>query len=51
MPINKVKNDQILLTLPKLTVKAIEQYQLKNNIKTRSEAIRILINASLETDD
>lgn len=48
MAIDESVNTQILLTLPKDLLKLIENYQFKNRIKNRSEAVRNLIIKGLE---
>lgn len=46
--INKEKNTQVLVTIPKDMLERIEDYQFGNRVKNRSEAIRILILKGLE---
>ena len=46
--INKDKNTQVLVTLPREMLKEIENFQFENRIKNRTEAIRVLINKGLE---
>lgn len=48
MAIDKDKNTQVLLTLPLEMLKSIEDYQFKNRINNRSEAIRKLLTLAIE---
>jgi len=44
---NKKTENKILLSVPNSLLKEIEDYQFKNRIKSRSEAIRQLIKKGL----
>jgi len=50
MAIDKTKNTQVLVTIPNEDLEKIEDYQFNNRIKSRTEAIRILINKGLEEE-
>lgn len=47
MAVDKERNTQVLLTVPNKLFKKIEDFQFENRIKSRSEAIRILIEKGL----
>lgn len=47
MAIDKDKNTSVLLNIPNESLKKIEDFQFSNRIKSRSEAIRILIEKGL----
>lgn len=49
MAINREKNTQKLISMPKELVQEIENYRFENRIKTESEAVRQLIRLGLET--
>ncbi|WP_214797666.1 ribbon-helix-helix domain-containing protein [Exiguobacterium sp. s5] len=48
MAIDKTKNSQILITLPNEMVERIESYWHDQKLKSRSEAIRTLIENALD---
>lgn len=48
MAIDKTKNAQVLITLSKEMIEKIEDFQFENRIKSRSEAIRRLIEKGLQ---
>lgn len=48
MAINREKNTQKLISMPKELVQEIENYRFENRIKTESEAIRQLIKVGLD---
>ena len=48
MSIDKDKNTQVLLTIPKELLEQVEDYQFKNRMPSRSEALRELIRKGLE---
>lgn len=50
MAIDKEKHTQILVTFPKEMLKDIEDFQFKNRVKNRNEAIRQLIEKGLEKE-
>lgn len=50
MAIDKEKNTQILVTLNKDMLAKIEDFQFDNRIKSRTEAIRQLIEKGLSSD-
>mgnify|MGYP005749492219 CR=1 FL=1 len=50
MPIDKSKNTQILVTFPNEIVEEIERYWHDNKLKSRSEAIRQLVEKSLSKE-
>lgn len=50
MAIDKEKNTQILVTLNKDMLTKIEDFQFDNRIKSRTEAIRQLIEKGLSSD-
>lgn len=47
MAIDKDKNTSLLLNVPNELLKKIEDFQFSSRIKSRSEAIRILIEKGL----
>ena len=47
--VDKTKNAQVLVTIPKDLLKRIEDFQFGNRIKNRNEAIRELIDKGLST--
>lgn len=47
MSIDKNKNTQILITMNKDMLEKIEDYQFSNRIKSRTEAVRQLIEKGL----
>lgn len=47
MAVDKTKNTQILVTFPNDMVKSIEDFQFKNRIPNRNEAIRELVRIGL----
>jgi len=49
--INKDKNTQVLVTISREMLEEIENYQFDNRIKSRTEAIRILIQKGLEKEE
>ncbi len=48
--IDKTKNTQVLVTMPHEMLEEIEEFQFKNRIKNRTEAIRILLKKALESE-
>lgn len=48
MAIDKDKNTQILITVNKEMLQKIEDYQFSNRIKSRTEAIRQLIDIGIK---
>ena len=48
MSIDKDKNTQVLLTISKELLDQVEDYQFKNRIPSRSEALRELLKKGLE---
>jgi metal-responsive CopG/Arc/MetJ family transcriptional regulator len=51
MPINREKTDRIPVTFPKDLTKEVDAYtSLKKDIKTRSKAIRLLVQKGLEVE-
>lgn len=48
MSIDKDKNTQVLLTISKELLDQVEDFQFKNRIASRSEALRELIRRGLE---
>lgn len=48
MAIDKDVNTQVLLTISKELLDKVEDFQFKNRIPSRSEAIRMLIEKGLE---
>lgn len=48
MSIDKDKNTQVLLTISKELLDQVEDYQFKNRIPSRSEALRELLRKGLE---
>lgn len=48
MAIDKTKNAQVLITLSKEMIEKIEDFQFENRIKSRSEAMRRLIEKGLQ---
>lgn len=51
MGIDKTKNTQVLVTLPNELLERIETFWHAAHIKNRTEAIRILIERSLDEHD
>ena len=49
MAINKKRNTQILVTFPNDLVEKIEKYWHDNKLKSRTEAIRDLLQKGLES--
>lgn len=49
MAIDKEKNTKVLVTISHDLLKKVEDYQFENRIKSRSEAMRELIQKGLES--
>lgn len=51
MAIDKDKNKEVLVMFPIELLKEIEDYQFKNRIKSRNEAIRIITKEFLKMEN